>query len=161
MHIRRTTIHDAALLARLNIPIQQLHVDAMPYRFKPPQPNDPALVAFYEERLASDEWVGYVVENDEAAMGYILCEIRRSPDNPFKYAETTLLVDQISVNPEYKRRGCGRALLQAAFELAHEIQAARVVLDVLDFNNGAQAFYQTMGFQPVIHRLQFMMDAIE
>jgi ribosomal protein S18 acetylase RimI-like enzyme len=161
MHIRRATMQDAALLARLNIPIQQLHVDAMPSRFKVPQPHDPALIAFYEERLATEDWVGYVVENDADAMGYILCMIRRSPDNPFVYAETTLLVDQISVKPEYKRRGCGQMLMQAAFELAREVQAARIELNVWDFNHSAQAFYQALGFRSIHHRMQWVLGKSE
>ncbi len=157
MHIRRTTVHDAALLARLNAPIQQLHTNTFPTRFKAPLPNDPELIALYAERLASDEWVGYVAENDGEPVGYILCEICYSPENVFTYAETTLLVDQLSVNPEHHRRGYGQALMQAAVELAHETQVSRIVLNVWAFNQQARAFYEKLNFQPMAHKLQWLV----
>jgi ribosomal protein S18 acetylase RimI-like enzyme len=157
MHIRQTTIHDAALLARLNMPIQQLHADAVPARFKAPLLDDPAVIAFYEERLSNEDWVGYVAENEHEALGYVLCAIQRSPENPFKYAETTLLVDQLSINPEHQRQGCGQALMQAAFDFAHEVGASSVMLSVWEFNQQAQAFYKAQDFQYMTHRLQYIL----
>jgi ribosomal protein S18 acetylase RimI-like enzyme len=149
-------VHDAALLAHLNAPIQQLHADALPTRFKAPLPNNPELIAFYTERLARADWVGYVAEKDETAVGYILCAIVCSPESVLTYADTSLLIDQLSVNPEYQRCGYGHALMQAAIALAHEVQASCIILNVWAFNQQARAFYEKLNFQPMAHKLQWI-----
>jgi GNAT superfamily N-acetyltransferase len=50
--------------------------------------------------------------------------------------------------PEHRRRGVGRALVEAVVAWAQEVGAARVVLWVMRGNDGAQAFYESIGFGP-------------
>ena len=50
--------------------------------------------------------------------------------------------------PEHRRRGVGRALGDAVIEWAAAAGAARVVLWVMRGNDGARAFYESVGFRP-------------
>jgi GNAT superfamily N-acetyltransferase len=49
--------------------------------------------------------------------------------------------------PEHRRRGVGRALVEAVVAWAEERGAARVVLWVMRGNDGARAFYESVGFR--------------
>ena len=49
------------------------------------------------------------------------------------------------VLPEYRRRGIGKAMLSYLGKLALERDAGRLEWSVLDWNESAIAFYQSMG----------------
>ena len=89
----------------------------------------------------------FIAEEDGNAVGNIVCKLVERLDNPFTFAAKILHVDQISVRPEMHGRGIGAALLKHAELLARELKAERIVLDSWDFNFGAHAFFERMGFQ--------------
>ena len=49
--------------------------------------------------------------------------------------------------PEHRRRGVGRALVEAVVEAARAAGASRVVLWVMRGNDGARVFYESVGFR--------------
>lgn len=144
--IRQAQADDAPLLARLNISVQQLHADHFPQRFKPLQPDDPALLAFYDKLLADPTCVIYLAAWDGEAAGYVVCMVKDSAGNAFIYPAKTLLVDQLSVSEAFRRRGIGRALMERAASLARDVGADSIQLTVWTFNEEAIAFYKQLGY---------------
>ncbi len=63
--------------------------------------------------------------------------------------KTGLHLEDLFVRPEHRRRGIGRALLLALAQLAHDRQYGRVEWTVLDWNEGAIAFYRELGAAPL------------
>jgi len=101
----------------------------------------------FKELLADPAVHIFIAEDDRKAVGNIVCKLVERLDNPFTFAARILLVDQISVRPEMHGRGIGAALLKQAELLARELKAERIILDSWDFNLGAHAFFERMGFQ--------------
>lgn len=67
------------------------------------------------------------------------------------FAGLWMMVDEahvttISVHPDWRRRGIGRRLMLALLELAVEIGARRMTLEVRPSNAGARALYAEFGF---------------
>jgi ribosomal protein S18 acetylase RimI-like enzyme len=58
-------------------------------------------------------------------------------------------IAQIVVDPESRRRGLGRTLLQRAFNAAAAAETTRVTLLVAASNTAAQALYASMGFEEI------------
>jgi len=56
-----------------------------------------------------------------------------------------LYLEDLFVRPEYRRRGCGRALLTRLARIAHERQCGRFEWTVLDWNAPAIRFYESIG----------------
>ena len=56
-----------------------------------------------------------------------------------------IYLEDLFVLPEYRRRGMGRAMLSYLKELAIARGAGRLEWSVLDWNESAIAFYQSMG----------------
>ncbi len=56
-----------------------------------------------------------------------------------------IYLEDLFVLPEYRRRGIGKALLSYLAKLAAERQAGRLEWSVLDWNESAIAFYQSLG----------------
>jgi ribosomal protein S18 acetylase RimI-like enzyme len=55
-------------------------------------------------------------------------------------------IQGLAVDPRWRRRGVGRALIDAACDLARSRGARRITLRVLGTNPGARQLYETAGF---------------
>ncbi len=147
MRVRMATAEDALLLAELNRDVQQIHVDALPKIYKQVDDLTPVVEDFRNRILGDPEWYTYIVDVDGDPAGYACAQVRRRPDHAYHYAHEYIYLDQISVRPEYRQSGCGRALMDAIFDLAHAAGIRRIALDTMAFNSGAVAFYERLGFQ--------------
>ncbi|MDQ1646910.1 MAG: hypothetical protein QOJ50_3094, partial [Cryptosporangiaceae bacterium] len=56
-------------------------------------------------------------------------------------------IQGLAVDPVFRRRGIGLALLDAAFDLGRSRGARRITLRVLATNTGARALYERAGFR--------------
>jgi GNAT superfamily N-acetyltransferase len=146
MNIRQATMEDSFLLSSLTRDVQSLHAQNHAKIFKIPETDDFA-ASFFKEMLADPAVHIFIAEDDGKAVGNIVCKLVERLENPFTFAARILLVDQISVRPEMHGRGIGAALLKQAELLARELDAERIVLDSWDFNLGAHAFFERMGFE--------------
>ncbi|MCC6804054.1 MAG: GNAT family N-acetyltransferase [Anaerolineae bacterium] len=157
MSIRRATIDDAELLARMNEAVQQIHHDARPDLFKS-YTFAPELVTIYQSRLADDSLYGFVAEVDGEPVGYLLAQVVERADNPYTVAIRALSVDEMSVNPAFRSYGYGEALMDAVFSLARSLGIRRVLLNVWAFNERAIAFYERQGFKPRDIRMEAILE---
>lgn len=64
----------------------------------------------------------------------------------------TWLIANVAVHPDYRRRGIGTALTQAAMRLAEEHNARRAMLQVHGHNTTALNIYRALGFHAVTTR---------
>jgi ribosomal protein S18 acetylase RimI-like enzyme len=71
--------------------------------------------------------------------------------NP-KPREDSLYVDALATDPEFRRRGAARALLEEAERQARERGLPAVTLDTSMDNAGARALYAATGFDEVAYR---------
>lgn len=79
---------------------------------------------------------------DERAVGFATCFLGYST---FK-AAPLMNIHDIAVLPDMRRRGIGRALIQAIAKQAEKIGCCRLTLEVRDDNPAAFALYQGNGF---------------
>ena len=146
MNLRKATPNDALLLSGLARDVQNLHAQSHPDVFKMPDSDDFA-ISFFEEMLVDAAVAVFIAEEEGNALGYTLCRLIERPDTPFTFAARYLLVDQISVRPTARGQGAGAALIKQVEILARELDVKRIQLDSWEFNAGAHAFFERMGFQ--------------
>ena len=146
MDIRQALPLDSLLLSSMSTDVQTLHAVHHADIFKMPE-NDDFAVSFFEDRLMDPLVTIFIAEEDEQAIGCIVCKLIERPETPFTFAVSILLVDQISVHPSARGRGVGAALMKQAERLAIKLGAQRIQLDSWDFNFGAHEFFERMGFQ--------------
>ena len=157
MNVRHATSDDANTLAELNGHVQQVHVDALPHVFKPDIVDD-ELVALHTERLNRDDGRYWIAEDDDQVVGYINALVINRPENLFGYARYHILVDAMSVNPEYYGTGVADQLMQVVKDWASEEGIQRIVLDVWAFNERAKRFYEKQGFSTYNYRMELMLE---
>ena len=148
--IRAATNADAPALVFLNADVQALHAQALPWRFKPPGAYTPADV---EALLARPGHFALLADVDGAPAGYIVAEIVSRPETGRHHPHAMIYVHEISVREALRRRGVGRALLDAVSARGRELGIERVALDTWTFNEGALAFFKAYGLTPYNVRL--------
>lgn len=143
--IRRALPQDAAILAKLNRNIQLWHAQNYPEAFFP-HPDPAALTEHFAKRLAEPEVICLLAA--DPAMGYALCSFQERPLSIFSPPVKRLLIEHIAVEPEARRQGIGRKLLQSAKDLTKDLTCDEVLLDTWEANHEAHAFFREMGFAP-------------
>jgi GNAT superfamily N-acetyltransferase len=143
--IRRATPDDAATLARLNSHVQSWHAAHYPEAFFP-DPDPQALTAWFADRLADPACTAFLL--GEPASAYALCQLQTREPSIFSPGYRRLMIDHIAVAPDARRQGQGRALLQAARDLARDLHAEEILLDTWEANHDAHAFFRAAGFHP-------------
>ena len=131
--IRRATPEDAANVARLMIGFRNW--------WQRDEPDDAAFEAGVR-RLLADPSTEFLVGGDPVAG---VCQLR------YRFAVWTgaedCCLEDLFVDPEARRTGLGRALVEAALERARERGCARMELDVNEANPVAVALYESLGFE--------------
>jgi GNAT superfamily N-acetyltransferase len=150
--VRRATAADAGILVSINRDVQALHAAALPTWFKPPSPSQfpPEMVAAL---VVDPNTFLFVGEVESLAAGYALAKVIKQAETPWRFGHSMVFIDQIGVRDAYRRRGVGRALVDAVRSAARDVGISRVALDVWAFNASGQAFFQACGFEPYRHHL--------
>jgi ribosomal protein S18 acetylase RimI-like enzyme len=157
MRVEPATLDDAELLAQLNVSIQQFHCELIPEYFRPAAFD--SVVAQLREMLSEPGAICFVAWIDEAPVGYCLAkEIERGP-TAWSTAYRRLLVDQLSVNSQWRRRGIGTRLISQLTKFACERGIDELVLDYWSSNLVAKEFYQSLGFKPHTEQVLLKLPA--
>jgi ribosomal protein S18 acetylase RimI-like enzyme len=89
----------------------------------------------------------FVVAAGDRTVGFISGELRQG--SPTFLPKTWASVDDVFVEPEYRNRGMGRALLQSVQSWARERGADGISLQVAAANSRGRKFYEDLGFREV------------
>ncbi len=145
MRIRRAVEKDYEVYCDLFFEINELHRLALPDIFQ--QPAGKIIDQEYFLSLLKDEQVAIFFAEDEGkAAGFVFILIRDTPPNPLLARRRYGVVDTLVVRPAFQRTGVGRVLMHKAEEWAVRQGISEIELNVYEFNQGAQAFYQRLGY---------------
>jgi ribosomal protein S18 acetylase RimI-like enzyme len=89
----------------------------------------------------------FVATAGDRTVGFISGELRQG--SPTFLPKTWASVDDVFVEPEYRNRGMGRALLQSVKSWAQEKGADGISLQVAAANSRGRKFYEDLGFREI------------
>src|SRR5262245_48176458 len=158
IEIRRALASDAEAIAALSSEVQADHADVLPQLFKRPAPDSfpPRVV---RELLEEPDRIFLVASIGGAVVGYASAQMQQRDETLFRHPRSALFIHWIGVHDLSRRRGVGRALVNALREAAATLEATSLLLEVWAFNTKAQAFYKAVGFRPERHILSLDLDA--
>ncbi|MFJ6752834.1 MULTISPECIES: GNAT family N-acetyltransferase [unclassified Streptomyces] len=149
IQIRTASSDDVALLASLNQIVHDLHHRHRPDLFLD-SPELDAVEGFFRTQMADPSVTVLLADGAESeALGYALARVKNRPGSALEHSDVIVSLDQIAVVPDAARSGVGAALLEAVREVGRAAGCRRLVTDVWYFNEGARAFYQAAGFNPM------------
>ena len=129
-----------------------------------PMTLDDVRAAHDIERLSfRTPWPAYAFEQELRGNRLARYLVARAGDDVVGFGGLWLMVDDahvttISVHPDWRRRGVGRLLLLGLAEVAIQIGARRLTLEVRSSNSAAQALYRAFGFEVVGRRPGYYSD---
>lgn len=137
------------------------------YHIEPMTPADLDEVMSLERVCFSAPWPRRAFQNDigNSYARYVVLRAANSP-TVLGYAGLWLVVDEvhittIAVHPGYRRRGLGELLLLHLFDLAAEIDARFLSLEVRASNQAALSLYRKYGFRQEGVRPRYYPDTGE
>jgi ribosomal protein S18 acetylase RimI-like enzyme len=156
IHVRRAEPGDAERIVALMQEVQAVHVAGRPDLFKPGGTENAAET---RERMQLPDHFMWVATLDSVVVGYAYGRLSIDPENRWRFAARTFILDQMGTKAEVRRQGVGRALWNAVVEVATAERAERVVLNVWSFNHGAREFYRRLGFESFHERMTVELSA--
>jgi ribosomal protein S18 acetylase RimI-like enzyme len=153
-NIRPAASTDYKRLAKLFGELDAFHRRGRPGLFA--KPEGPARGLDEIEALIAGPDSTILVAEDSAfphLIGLATVRIRETPALPFQPSRRIAEIPNLGVARHARRHGVGRALMREASAFAAARGAAAVELSVHEFNAGAIAFYEALGFRTVMRRL--------
>tara|TARA_R110000868_G_scaffold4950_5_gene30769 strand:- start:26697 stop:27194 length:498 start_codon:yes stop_codon:yes gene_type:complete len=152
--IRQATESDYEQLCDLFEELDRLHRNARPDLFRKPAgaPRERS----YVSNLIAGPGSAILVAADRGSRclyGFATLITHRLAENPVRPERVFVEIDNFGVRRDMRRRGIGRALIDAADQWAHQRGHSSVELAVHEFNADAIRFYEAAGFASVLRRM--------
>jgi diamine N-acetyltransferase len=145
VHVRTATIDDLDDLVRLNATVQRLHIEGRPDVFRASTSLE--IAAWLRERLAQNERRMWIARDGGMAVGYAIAVLHERPENPFAHALRWIEIDQIGVEPSYRKKGVARVLLERVLADARAAGIHEIRLRTWAFNRDARRAFERLGFE--------------
>lgn len=155
--IRPAMIDDYDRVVGVFAEVEELHRAALPNIMR--RADGPALDhAFYATVLADESATWLVAERAGEIVGSVHVAIAHSPERPFLVPRRYAHVHTLAVLVACQGSGVGRALMEQAERWAAERGVTEVELNVWEFNQGAIAFYERLGYTTERRTMRRVID---
>lgn len=96
-------------------------------------------------------------DDEDVVVGYCFCIYQQNHDHPVLTDIKTLYIDDLCVEETLRGRKIGKALYEAAVELARTSGCYNVTLNVWSCNTSALRFYEAMGLVPQKINMEYIL----
>ena len=157
--IRRAVPADRIRIMPLQKEIAELHYRGRPDLFR-------TEARYYSEddfyaRLTHPDHRIFIAEADGAVAGYVFAAVKHIRNHPTYVDFDIFHIDDICVLEKYRRNGAASALFERCTAQAREDGCHSIELNVFCFNENAIRFYEAMGMEPMVQRMEFRLDGEE
>lgn len=146
VQIQAATLEDANAFAVLFNTVEAYHRQHMPSRYR--QPPENYAIEFFQQALTSENSKIFFAVSDADIVGYILVNIKEIGSSPMLNPGKFFFVEQLAISPAARRRNIGTELMNFAEQLAKKMGFNEVELNYWMFNDVAEKFYRTLGYEP-------------
>jgi ribosomal protein S18 acetylase RimI-like enzyme len=157
VNIRPATPADLTAIGKLGALLVRTHHDFDPKRFMPATSGtEKSYGSFLGTQLAEPNIVILVAERDGEVIGYTYAGVEGN--DYMSLRGPAGVVYDLVVDPEHRRQGIGRMLLDATLEVLKARGAPRVVLSTAERNGPAQHLFDRAGFRRTMIEMTRELD---
>ena len=150
--VRPARPDDIEALGRLGTYLVEEHYGFDPQRFIEPHPDTPRRYGeFLEAQSAGPDRFVLIAEQDGAVVGYVFGGMEGA-DYMVLRGPAGAIYDLV-VDPDRRRQGIGKMLLDAALAALAERGAPRAVLGTAEKNSNAQRLFERSGFRRTLSEM--------
>jgi diamine N-acetyltransferase len=150
--VRAADERDLDALARLWHEADELHADLSPGFFRRPElgrGRQRALEALRDAEESGHETILVGVDGKDAVCGACHLQIYDTPVGHTMVSQRRGHIETLIVSRQHRRRGFGRALMEAATLWAKQKGAQQLLLTVWAGNDDAERFYAALGYRTI------------
>lgn len=151
--IRRVAPPDYDRIRELFTEGDEMNLAAMPHVFKRADSTRRRRDEYFDLMLADDHFEFLVAEDAGRVVGFLQAHIVDARRAPNLVDRQTLFIDVLLVTEDSRKSGAGKALMDGAHAWGRLRSATDVELNVYEFNEGALAFYDRLGYVTSSRRL--------
>lgn len=133
------------------------HREAAPWLFTAPE-QEPRPLEYIESLLRGGGTGLLVADDGGRTVGHVIVALREPPAFPVFKRQRWGVIDDLAVAHSHRRRGIGTRLLRAGEAWLQAAGAQLYDLNVYAFNVEARAFYEAVGYAPLLTRMQKRLD---
>ncbi len=160
MQIRTAKVTDINAILALSEQINRQHHLGAPMVFAPAS-----------QGLADSEeyWLGLMLDpvgaflvavDEKQVVGFLAGKVTQNKGVSFIQSHKVARVNTIVVNDQAQSKGVGRALMKSFNQWAQASGAIELRLEVMEFNQQAQAFYESLGMETQSRTMSMRFEEI-
>ncbi len=150
--LREATKKDYGQLCEVFKEGDSIHREVLPHIFK--KPDGPGRTReFISSIISSEDAALFVADRDGKIIGLLYLCIQETPAIPIMVPRRYAHIHDLIVREKYRCSGVGRSLLDRTQQWTLDKEASEVQLNVWDFNKGAIAFYEKLGYTIATHKM--------
>ena len=132
--------------------IHSFHFSSRPdfYKFS----ETPIEKSEFENILKNESFNVFVAESKNKIYGYAITKAISIENNPLIINHKRLFIDDICVDPKYRKRGIGKFILENLETICKSTGYSYLDLNVWNFNTTAIDFYKRNGMTETIIRME-------
>ena len=135
---------DAEALGKINMQTSKLHFDNTKNEFK--ESTLEGLISYVEDCIEDENVVILKATFDGEIAGYAIVYFNTYPEDHFQFHKRGY-IGGVGVDEKYRRKGVGTALMKGIEEELKKRNVSALELDVYTFNEGAEKFYESAGYE--------------
>lgn len=156
MNVRFAEEKELDRVNELRKQVSRLHAAGKPDVFKAgfPQEMQDLVYVFWND----PEKKIVVVEKDGVICGYAVLHHMCRAENPVKREQNYLDIDEFGVDEAYRRQGVAAEMIDFIRAYTVEKGIRRIELNMWEFNKGALAFYESVGFRTFRRYMEMFVE---
>lgn len=154
--VRLATFEELPRVNEIRRYVNDVHVAGRPDTFRPGFSRELEQVLY--RRFEAENWNILVAVLDGEIAGFASVEYLDRPESPYNRARKMYHVEEFGVDPAFHRRGAATALVEYMKRDAAQRGYPRIELDMWEFNQGALAFYENVGFTTYRRYMELWVD---
>lgn len=155
--VRFARQEDLGRVNELRKAVNDIHVNGRPDIFKAGFPDE--LRQYIDEIWAADNKEIIVAERDGDICGFACVHFVERPENPYMHARKLYEIDELGIDEKYRRQGIATELIAFIRADAKKRNFHKIELNMWEFNKGALAFYESIGFRTYRRYLELTLDS--
>lgn len=144
--LRAADAGDLAAIFDMFVQVQSIHAEAEPDFFRPPE-RDEAFEQYYEGIMNDPEQFLVIALSGGAAAGHVQYFMGTRPKSIYRPERRFAYIHQLVVSEDFRRTGCGTALIDHVKQDARKQGIAMLGIDFWSFNGPARRCFESAGFK--------------